>query len=1203
LDLVEEGSAQGAAQPSAFELPLREVARAPLEEAQDVTPTEEFVAPPQGLGPGVVVAGRFEVLREIGRGGFARVFEARDRVLSRPVALKLLKRRRRLNDSELELFYREARATARLNHPNIVTAHDWGAWNDAPFLVLELLDGEPLQTHLARGPLSEQRAWQIATEVAQALVYAHSSGVLHLDLKSQNVFVLRDGRVKVLDFGMAGLDWDEDVPGRLARVAGGTPATMAPEQEQVGGVSTDARADIWAVGVVLHQMIFGRLPAKLAPDAERAPVPDGTSRRVEKVLARTLCRDPQARYPDAGTLLAALAEHSRPDSRRRAVPAAPRPRAPLLAVEGPLVGRTDELRQLTDSYQAARGGQAQVVIVEGEPGIGKTRLVAEFLAWAAAQDADTLMGRAFETGGRLPYQPLLDALRSRIEREEALDELLGDVWLVELSRLFVELRERYPDLPPSSPDEMTARSRLFEALARLGTALAARAPVVLLVDDLQWTDAASLDVLHYSAKRWAESGTSVLVLLAMRSEAESSLVEWLAGLQRDVKVTRLALRPLSYPDTLRFVSTLRDSNPRPSSEESTLADLEELARWIFAETGGHPFFMAETLRALIGRGRLAGLDVAGATKELRDFVAPGVKQVVSARLSRLSIAGRGLICAGAVLGKAFTFEDVSRVADLSEAEALPALDELLRAHLLRERTANVDAPTAYAFSHDKIRDVAYSEAGDARRRVFHRRALEALEDAAPAAELARHAVAAGRDEAAARFTIKAGSEAMHLLAARDAIVHYQRGVDLGLRLGADALVGEGRAGLAKALASVGRWDDARRELAAVIGTLPDDDSRKTELLIDSCEANFYSMDIPAACRDAEKAATLAVRIRRPDLEIAAKGWLAGSAGAGGDPVAGSQKFDEAATLAREFGVNPPPRLAGLQGLFLYWAGHLEDALDRSRRGIEAARQANDVSALLSSLPHLGISLAASGRYDAAAAVFDEAYRTGREYRIEGLLARAVSMSSGYRLDLFDFAAAEELSNEARELGLSGPFLPAVTSANLDLLFNYVRTGDIGRADGWIDTVAASLEPVAGFHRWLWGLRLAQVRAELAAAKGEWDEALRASDEAIRQAQASHRVKYQALGLEVRARAHRGLGHDRLAIRDLNTGLALARTLGDPALFLRLATALLAFDGDEALEAEARLTTERILAALPEGETRRAFVAAAPLRLLRVRHAR
>ena len=172
---------------------------------------------PEELVPGSVIGGRFELIREIGRGGFARVFEARDQVLSRPVAIKLLRRRRQLKDAELEIFYREARATARLNHPHIVTAHDWGAWNDMPFLVLELLDGESLERRLMRGPIGEHRDWEIIHDIADALAHAHGLGVLHLDLKTQNVFVLRDGWIKVLDFGLAGLDWAEDIPGTLER--------------------------------------------------------------------------------------------------------------------------------------------------------------------------------------------------------------------------------------------------------------------------------------------------------------------------------------------------------------------------------------------------------------------------------------------------------------------------------------------------------------------------------------------------------------------------------------------------------------------------------------------------------------------------------------------------------------------------------------------------------------------------------------------------------------------------------------------------------------------------------------------------------------------------------------------------------------------------------------------------------------------------
>jgi tRNA A-37 threonylcarbamoyl transferase component Bud32 len=289
---------------SAFESLLRRV-------AGGLTDPE---LPQPELVPGSVIGGRFELVREIGRGGFARVFEARDRVLSRPVAIKLLRRRRQLRDAELELFYREARATARLNHPHIVTAHDWGAWNDTPFLVLELLDGEPLERRLARGSIDERRAWEIIHHLADALAHAHGLGVLHLDLKTENVFVLRDGSVKVLDFGLAGLDWAEDIPGQQGRVAGGTPGTMAPEQREGG--ATDARTDLWAVGVILHRLLFGRRPQKLAAGEDRVPVPRGASPLAARVLGRTLCRDPAARYPDARALLQDLGTVRRRRSRR-----------------------------------------------------------------------------------------------------------------------------------------------------------------------------------------------------------------------------------------------------------------------------------------------------------------------------------------------------------------------------------------------------------------------------------------------------------------------------------------------------------------------------------------------------------------------------------------------------------------------------------------------------------------------------------------------------------------------------------------------------------------------------------------------------------------------------------------------------------------------------------------------------------------------
>jgi DNA-binding SARP family transcriptional activator len=213
--------------------------------------------------------------------------------------------------------------------------------------------------------------------------------------------------------------------------------------------------------------------------------------QVYATLRARLAEELQAK-PSADTV--ALAEHVRATAagsrRSRQAPSSlatveSQPPGELVA---PLVGRAVAFTQLVGSFQQARQGRPQAVLVEGEAGIGKTRLARDFGAWALAQGADVLSGQAFEMGGRLPYQPLVEAVRQRLEEENAPEDLLDDLWLAELSRLLPELRVRYPDLPAPTEDELTAKLRLFEAVARLVDALAQRAPLVLLLDDLHWVD-------------------------------------------------------------------------------------------------------------------------------------------------------------------------------------------------------------------------------------------------------------------------------------------------------------------------------------------------------------------------------------------------------------------------------------------------------------------------------------------------------------------------------------------------------------------------------------------------------------------------------------------------------------------------------------------------------------------------------------------
>lgn len=449
---------------------------------------------------------------------------------------------------------------------------------------------------------------------------------------------------------------------------------------------------------------------------------------------------------------------------------------------GPLIGRTSEYTRLIEAYRASAHGRAGIVILKGEAGIGKTRLATEFLDWTDKQGADVLSGRAFEARGGLPYQPLVDALRVRIERENAPDDLLSDPWMAELARLLPELRDRYPDLPVASADESAARIRLFESVTRLVWALAKHAPVVLFIDDLHWADIASLDLLHYAARHWQESNTPVLLLATLRLEAleDGPFNRWLAHLEQNLAVVSLTLEALTGEDTQQLLRSLGT------------ARMEALSNWLFAETHGQPFYIMETLKALVDRGLLKAsrqgdgswlVDYVGAspdTIELQRFLPPGVREVIRARLEQISPATFALLVAGAVLGHNFTFEQLCQVAGLSEIEGLPVLDEALGKRLLHEMGEESGDHFnglcgTYLFTHDKIRDVVYTEAGDARRRVFHRRALEVLQDAAaPAAELARHALAARLPEQSFRLSLAAGDEAMHLFAVRDALTHYER---------------------------------------------------------------------------------------------------------------------------------------------------------------------------------------------------------------------------------------------------------------------------------------------------------------------------------------------------------------------------------------------------------------------------------------------
>jgi DNA-binding SARP family transcriptional activator len=465
-------------------------------------------------------------------------------------------------------------------------------------------------------------------------------------------------------------------------------------------------------------------------------------------------------------------------------PLATLPVTPVVFLGTLFAGRTSEQHALEKRYGRASQGQPQMVTLHGEAGIGKTRLAAEFMTWSRGQGAEVIQGRAFESGSHMPFQPLVEALRSRLDQPGERNDQPAAPWLAPLLPLLPQLRERYPGLSAAGAEPAADQTQLFEPLVRLMLALAGAAPLVLFVDDLQWADSTTLEALQYAARRWRSSGARVLLLLGVRSEALQpspqhrlpSLNDWLAQVERELEPYHLPLGPLGPEATLGLVRSIL----APPSDD--------FARWVYDETRGQPFYLNETLKDLLERGvlhprrRAAGgwafeLD---AEHDLgRAALVPStVRAVIRARLDRLSPNASALLVAGAVLEHDLTFERLGAVANLPEAVGLPALDELLSSRMLLE-VDQTGGAGGYTFINDMFRDVVYTEAGDARRRLFHRRALDVLTAAgAPAAVLAYHALVAGQAEVAVRHSLSASREALRLAAAQEARVHLEQARDL-----------------------------------------------------------------------------------------------------------------------------------------------------------------------------------------------------------------------------------------------------------------------------------------------------------------------------------------------------------------------------------------------------------------------------------------
>ncbi len=655
------------------------------------------------LQPGSRI-GNYVFLREVGSGGMARVLLAKDPEGSL-VALKVLRKSR--FKTGLPRFRREFRALSRVHHPNVIRVEAYGDLYGHPYIAMEFVDGPDLHATI-RGfrHLESEERWRrsedILVDLCRALAAVHRRGLVHRDLKPSNVLLDQEGSCKLTDFGIV-KDLDPTYDPHVSTTLVGTWAYASPEQ--ITGAAIDHRSDLYSLGVILFAMLTGKRPfvAKdmagyLQLHRDRpAPAPRDVSRAVpahlDEICRRLLQKAPRDRFQSAQEILYRLEAEDR----------APLAASTSEAWESRLVGRDLELEFLGDAVAALTDRRGGVLILEGEDGSGKSRLL------DAAGEQVRNLGLHLYRFEHQPGAPVFTAV-TRVAR--ALVHELG-------VKAPTELRGALQGFHRDRPVRGDARFALYDGVREALRILLEERPAVILLDDLHEAHPREIDFVAYLVRTLiAQAELPLLVVGTLRQKANLAADRFAAGENLGVEPREMTVGALSRQDIADIVFDLVG--------DSTGARM--LAQRLHGETEGNPFFVTEFLRSLQAQGVLAEGALTLSPEEIATGhleIPLGVRQMMKSRLQGIGTADRRVLEVLAVGGRETDLDVLLDVLDEEEDDVLDSLDRLLAAGIARERRTG--SVVLHSVTHRKFADVVYRDLHPDRRANLHRRMAAALE--------------------------------------------------------------------------------------------------------------------------------------------------------------------------------------------------------------------------------------------------------------------------------------------------------------------------------------------------------------------------------------------------------------------------------------------------------------------------------------------
>ena len=677
-----------------------------------------------------------------------------------------------------------------------------------------------------------------------------------------------------------------------------------------------------------------------------------------------------------------------------------------------LIGRENDLQTLDRLMAQSQEGRGQVALISGEPGIGKSRLVREARA-RAPQGTVILEGACFQTESALPYAPLLDLFRNFFGTHPppaAEITRLLEPWAPQLVKLFPELTRYLPGLTPgatSSPDPEQEKRRLFHALAQTLTELAQRQPLILILEDIHWSDSTSLEFLHLLARRI--STQPALLLLTYRGEETTpELTHFLAELDRERLGVEFALKPMSPADVEHMLQAILDSPQAPVSKD--------FLDTIFALTEGNPFFIEEIVKALIAEGDISFAEASGIwdRKEINPLHIPRtIQDAVQRRTQQLDEGTLQAFTLASVMGRRFDFRLLRELLHVQEADLMAMLKKLIAAQLVMEETAD-----RFAFRHALTRRAIYNTLLLRERQTLHRQVGEAMEQlyaaSIPAhlADLSYHFYTAGEWEKALHYSQQAGERARRLYSQREAIVYNSRGLV------------------------------AARHLSIVV---------ESELL--SARGHAYQIlgDFRSALDDFEQARKLAQEQQNGEAEWRALNDL-GTFWTGRDYRRTGEFFRQAEELARKLN---EPRLIALSlnnmGNWFFVTGQTAQALTCHRQALEFFEGEQDEQGMAQTRSHLGMAHLHHGDQIGAYEEYRHAIRLFRKLDDKYELIPALIGACHASYDETDFVPpqspleSQQMALEALELARQVGWASVEAFAEWDIALGLAQRGLFGDA--------------------------------------------------------------------------------------------------------------------------------------------------------------